>query len=419
MRVHRFRGRGGGPPPRGRPGAAPAPRTPRRGGPAPAGPPHPACRRQAGPDWSGPGGGPPPRRRSGCRTRPRIGSGSPAPKPRLDANRKLGKGQKEGEKATQRGTALLITSCDIAPAPPPRPPPWPRGLQRPGRPPRSSPCAARCPRSPSCSTSCATRSCASRPSGCGSRSGPRRRLIGARSPRWTPSFAIPVKRMTTTRPGGPVKADYEIWISDGDLVKTYLSAHGLDPAPGPQPAARPRRSRSPRHVQGLRAGHGTADGNPSRHVHPSGRVLPERARDRALHGHRHGGSSRGREAILLECDHPRTTELAGDRPDFHISIAVDRDTGVILRLVKNRRRRHPRGRGGRALARRATPRRRCSSSSSPPGRRCCTGAQAPDGMAAASARRVEWSRMGQMTSRSRSISRSSSALPLDLGALNQ
>jgi hypothetical protein len=42
----------------------------------------------------------------------------------------------------------------------------------------------------------------------------------------------------------------------------------------------------------------------------------------------------GREAILLECDHPRTTELAGDRPDFHISIAADRDTGVILRLVE-------------------------------------------------------------------------------------
>ena len=43
---------------------------------------------------------------------------------------------------------------------------------------------------------------------------------------------------------------------------------------------------------------------------------------------------RGREAILLECDHPRTIELAGDRPDFHIAIAVDRETGVIVRLVE-------------------------------------------------------------------------------------
>ena len=27
--------------------------------------------------------------------------------------------------------------------------------------------------------------------------------------------------------------------------------------------------------------------------------------------------------------------MAGDRPDFHISLAVDRETGVILRLVES------------------------------------------------------------------------------------
>ena len=42
----------------------------------------------------------------------------------------------------------------------------------------------------------------------------------------------------------------------------------------------------------------------------------------------------GREAILLKCDHPRTIELAGDRPDFRLDLAVDRETGVILRLVE-------------------------------------------------------------------------------------
>ena len=42
----------------------------------------------------------------------------------------------------------------------------------------------------------------------------------------------------------------------------------------------------------------------------------------------------GREAILLQCDHPRTIEMVGDRPDFRIDIAVDRETGVILRLVE-------------------------------------------------------------------------------------
>jgi hypothetical protein len=41
-----------------------------------------------------------------------------------------------------------------------------------------------------------------------------------------------------------------------------------------------------------------------------------------------------REAILLTCDHPRTIEIAGDRPDHAIELAVDRATGVILRLVE-------------------------------------------------------------------------------------
>ena len=42
----------------------------------------------------------------------------------------------------------------------------------------------------------------------------------------------------------------------------------------------------------------------------------------------------GREAILLRCDHPRTTELAGDRPDFRLDVGVDRETGVIVRLIE-------------------------------------------------------------------------------------
>jgi len=37
---------------------------------------------------------------------------------------------------------------------------------------------------------------------------------------------------------------------------------------------------------------------------------------------------------MLECDHPRTIEVSADRPDFHISIAVDRQLGLILRLVE-------------------------------------------------------------------------------------
>jgi hypothetical protein len=42
----------------------------------------------------------------------------------------------------------------------------------------------------------------------------------------------------------------------------------------------------------------------------------------------------GREAVLLRCDHPRAIERVGDRPDFAIDIAADRDTGVIVRLIE-------------------------------------------------------------------------------------
>ena len=43
----------------------------------------------------------------------------------------------------------------------------------------------------------------------------------------------------------------------------------------------------------------------------------------------------GREAILIECDHPRAVERAVDRPDYHVEVAADRQDGVILRLVES------------------------------------------------------------------------------------
>jgi hypothetical protein len=142
-------------------------------------------------------------------------------------------------------------------------------------------------------------------------------------------------KVTTTRDAGPAKADYEVWISDGDVVKTYASAHRL----GTQ---RPVRNR-PRGLEDPDFP-GTSkvyepvtalpmETLPETFVHPAGYCQNVLATGRCFVT----GTAivAGREAILLECDHPRTTELAGDRPDFHISIAVDRDTGVILRLTES------------------------------------------------------------------------------------
>jgi hypothetical protein len=142
-------------------------------------------------------------------------------------------------------------------------------------------------------------------------------------------------KVTTTRSTDAARPEYEVWISDGEIVRTYASAHGL----GTQ---RPVRNR-PRGLDDPDLP-GTAkvyepvtalpmETLPDTFVHPAGYCQNVLATGRCLVSGTDIVS--GREAILLECDHPRTTELPGDRPDFHISIAVDRETGVILRLVES------------------------------------------------------------------------------------
>jgi hypothetical protein len=47
------------------------------------------------------------------------------------------------------------------------------------------------------------------------------------------------------------------------------------------------------------------------------------------------GQVAGREAVVLECDHPRTTLLPGDRPDYRLQVAFDRVDGLITRLLES------------------------------------------------------------------------------------
>ena len=43
----------------------------------------------------------------------------------------------------------------------------------------------------------------------------------------------------------------------------------------------------------------------------------------------------GREAIVVECDHPRAVERFVDRPDYHVQVFVDRVDGFIPRLIES------------------------------------------------------------------------------------
>jgi hypothetical protein len=142
-------------------------------------------------------------------------------------------------------------------------------------------------------------------------------------------------KVTTTRKGQGARADYEIWISDGDLVRTYASAHKL----GTQRPIRnrprglhdrdfPGRSQVYEPLTAL-----PMETLPETFVHPAGFCQNVLSSGRcSIAGSDLVG---GREAVLLDCDHPRTTESVADRPDYKVSMAVDRDTGVILRFIES------------------------------------------------------------------------------------
>jgi hypothetical protein len=43
----------------------------------------------------------------------------------------------------------------------------------------------------------------------------------------------------------------------------------------------------------------------------------------------------GREAILLRCNHPRTSHVLTDRPDHWLEVGVDVQTGMIVLLAEH------------------------------------------------------------------------------------
>jgi outer membrane lipoprotein-sorting protein len=143
-------------------------------------------------------------------------------------------------------------------------------------------------------------------------------------------------RVMTTQPGagsGPI-GEYEIWISDGELVRTYASRHKL----GTQRPIRNRpRGLSDRDLPGTAQVYEPVTGLPMEtlaetFVHPAGYCQNVLATGRcAVRG---SEVVNGREAVVLTCAHPRAIEMAADRPDFAIQLWVDRETGIIVRLVE-------------------------------------------------------------------------------------
>jgi len=142
-------------------------------------------------------------------------------------------------------------------------------------------------------------------------------------------------RVVTTRPGTAPAGHHDLWISDGEVVRTYSAAHKLGTSRpvrprvrGLDPKAYPGRSTVYDPITAL-----PAETLPELFVHPAGycqNVLSTgpcwiSGTDRVA----------GREAIVVECDHPRAVERFVDRPDYHVQVTVDRLDGVITRLVES------------------------------------------------------------------------------------
>ena len=142
-------------------------------------------------------------------------------------------------------------------------------------------------------------------------------------------------RVVTTERSSKAAGSHELWITDGQIVRTYSAAHrwgragrsGTGPAASTRGTSRARpRSTSP------------SPRCPWRRWPSCSSIRPATARTcwrRASAGSPGTDRVAGREAIVVECDHPRAVEQTVDRPDYHVQVAADRIDGFVLRLVES------------------------------------------------------------------------------------
>lgn len=144
-------------------------------------------------------------------------------------------------------------------------------------------------------------------------------------------------RVITTEPERGTTGSYELWISDGEMVRTYSAQHKLGTHRPVRHNVRGLSGRAGRDLPGMSLVYVPTtplpmETLPDTFIHPAGYCQNVLATGRTwVSGI---DSVAGRPVVLVDCDHPRTIEMAADRPDFHVQIAVDRADGVILRLVE-------------------------------------------------------------------------------------
>ena len=141
-------------------------------------------------------------------------------------------------------------------------------------------------------------------------------------------------KVVSTR-GASTQGDYDVWVSDGETVRTFNAAGNLatrrrlPPTPvGVLDPDLPRFARVYKPQTHLQA-ETVAD----TFVHPHG--LCRNVLSTGVVTRRGTAAIAGREAILLRCDHPRTSHVLLDRPDHWLEIGVDAQTGMLLLLAEH------------------------------------------------------------------------------------
>jgi hypothetical protein len=134
-----------------------------------------------------------------------------------------------------------------------------------------------------------------------------------------------------TKPGGEAPTSYWVWVSDGERVRTFDSAtnvatdrahrHVPDEIDDPQ---LPAFARVLLPITEL-----PMESLPEAFVHPAGLARNLATGPVTLVGQAHIA---GREALVLEISHPRTTLIETDRSDRSVILGVDRETGVVTLL---------------------------------------------------------------------------------------
>jgi hypothetical protein len=142
-------------------------------------------------------------------------------------------------------------------------------------------------------------------------------------------------RVTVRRPDLPAPVNHDVWLSDGTTIRTYRAGHRLA-------TVRPARARAVgidgRDLPGT-----------SRPYLPLTALPPNSLADTFVHpaGYAQNvlatgsctvtatGEVGGREVVHVRSDHPRTIEMAGDRPDHRLEVAIDRETGLLALLVES------------------------------------------------------------------------------------